>query len=35
MKENRRVSLTAVGDILLHGRVYGGTNKKSGYDFTN
>ncbi|UJL48327.1 CapA family protein [Virgibacillus sp. NKC19-16] len=29
------VTLTAVGDILLHGRVYGGTNKKKGYNFLN
>src|SRR5690625_252723 len=28
------VTLTAVGDILLHGRVYGGLNKKSGYKFS-
>lgn len=27
------VSLTAVGDILLHGRVYGGLRKNSGYKF--
>jgi poly-gamma-glutamate synthesis protein (capsule biosynthesis protein) len=26
------VSLTATGDMLLHGRVYGGTNKKSDYE---
>ncbi|WP_449355100.1 CapA family protein [Virgibacillus natechei] len=29
------VTLTGVGDILLHGRVYGGTKKKSGYNFLN
>lgn len=28
-------TLTAVGDILLHGRVYGGLKKKSGFEFTN
>lgn len=28
-------TLSAVGDILLHGRVYGGLRKKSGYDFVN
>jgi len=28
------VTLTAVGDILLHGRVYGGLRKKSDYNFT-
>ena len=27
------VSITAVGDVLLHGRVYGGLGKKSGYTF--
>lgn len=28
------VSITAVGDILLHGRVYGGLNKKKNYEFS-
>lgn len=32
--EKKTVSLTAVGDILLHGRVYGGLNKKSAYNFS-
>ncbi|WP_042143739.1 CapA family protein [Paucisalibacillus sp. EB02] len=32
-KSTSSVSLTAVGDILLHGRVYGGLNKKSNYEF--
>lgn len=34
MNKKNVVTLTATGDILLHGRVYGGKNKKSGYDFT-
>ncbi|MBC5635698.1 CapA family protein [Ornithinibacillus sp. BX22] len=34
-KKTDTVSITAVGDILLHGRVYGGLNKKSDYDFDN
>lgn len=29
----KTVSLTAVGDILLHGRVYGGLRKKSDFNF--
>ncbi|MBR7554759.1 CapA family protein [Allobacillus sp. GCM10007491] len=29
--KNKVVSLAATGDILLHGRVYGGTKKKSDY----
>lgn len=29
------VSITATGDILMHGRVYGGLKKKSNYDFIN
>src|SRR5699024_10737577 len=33
MVSNNTVSITAVGDILLHGRVYGGTSKKTGYKF--
>ncbi|WP_240452385.1 CapA family protein [Virgibacillus sp. YIM 98842] len=33
IKNNNTVSLTAVGDILLHGRVYGGLNKKTGFNF--
>src|SRR5690625_3670846 len=32
-KKLDRISITAVGDILLHGRVYGGLKKKSGYNF--
>lgn len=35
VKESNSFTLTAVGDILLHARVYGGLKKKSGYDFTN
>ncbi|MYL56462.1 CapA family protein [Virgibacillus halodenitrificans] len=31
--EENRVTLSAVGDILPHGRVYGGTKKKSNYNF--
>jgi len=31
--EKSTVTLSAVGDILLHGRVYGGLRKKSGYQF--
>lgn len=31
-QKDSTVSLTATGDILLHGRVYGGTNKKSNYE---
>lgn len=32
-KDPKTVTLTAVGDVLLHGRVYGGLSKKSGYNF--
>lgn len=35
LNKSNRFTLTAVGDILLHGRVYGGLKKKSGYDFEN
>src|SRR5699024_1586655 len=31
--ETNSVTLTAVGDILMHGRVYGGLKKTSGYNF--
>lgn len=34
-KEAKSFTLTAVGDILMHGRVYGGLKKKSGYNFMN
>lgn len=34
-KATNSFTLSAVGDILLHGRVYGGLKKKSGYDFMN
>src|SRR5699024_3484538 len=33
MQMDNTVSITAVGDVLLHGRVYGGLGKKSGYTF--
>ncbi|ALX49945.1 CapA family protein [Lentibacillus amyloliquefaciens] len=33
MNNDNSVSLTAVGDVLPHGRVYGGTKKKSDYKF--
>ncbi len=31
--QTNKVSLTAVGDVLPHGRVYGGIKKESGYNF--
>ncbi|MEI3599710.1 MULTISPECIES: CapA family protein [unclassified Oceanobacillus] len=34
-QRDKSFTLTAVGDILMHGRVYGGLRKKSGYDFMN
>ena len=32
-KNPKTITLTAVGDILMHGRVYGGLSKKSGFKF--
>src|SRR5690625_5275887 len=32
-KSGNSITLTAVGDILLHGRVYGGLKKKSNFIF--
>lgn len=33
ISKGKTVTLTAIGDVLLHGRVYGGIKKKSGYNF--
>lgn len=33
MNRENSATFTAVGDILLHGRVYGGTNKKNNFQF--
>jgi len=34
-KETHKATITAMGDILLHGRVYGGLGKKDNFDFVN
>lgn len=35
VKNSKSITFSAIGDVLLHGRVYGGINNKTGCDFDN